>query len=396
MNTTAQGVIPERSARMPWTALLALASVALLVVLTELVPAGLLPAMSADLGVDESTMGQAVTAYAAGTAFTVIPLAAATAGLRRRPLLLGTVALFAAANTVTALSSDHLLTLAARGAAGVAAGLAWAMLVGYARSLVPDRLQGRAIAVVLIGIPVALSLGVPAGAFLGQAVGWRTVFLTITAIAVALVVWILAAVPDRPGQPREERVPFARVFALPGLVPLLAVTLLLVTAHTVLYTYIAPVLADAGRGGGVDLVLLVFGAASVAGVWIVGVLIDRRLRALTVGAVLLIGAAALLLALVADLPGAALAAAALWGLGWGGVPTLLQTAVADVGGAAAVTAQSVYVTLWNVAMAGGGAVGGALLARAGAGALPWGVLVLTVPVVLLVLASRKAFPAARS
>lgn len=395
MTTTAQEVIPERAARLPWASLLALAAVALLVVLTELLPAGLLPGMSADLGVDESTMGQAVTAYAAGTALTVIPLAAVTVGLRRRPLLLGTVALFAAANTVTALSSDHLLTLAARFAAGIAAGLAWAMLVGYARSLVPERLQGRAIAVVLIGIPIALSLGVPAGAFLGQAVGWRSVFLVITGIALVLVGWILAAVPDRPGQPREERVPFARVFALPGLLPLLTVTLLLVTAHTVLYTYIAPVLANAGRGGGVDLVLLVFGAASVAGVWTVGALIDRRLRALAVGAVLLIGAAALLLALAADLPGTALVAAALWGLGWGGVPTLLQTAVADAGGAAAVTAQSVYVTLWNVAMAGGGAAGGVLLAGAGAGALPWGVLVLVVPVLVLVPLSRRAFPSSR-
>lgn len=395
MTTTAQGVIPERAARLPWAALLALAAVALLVVLTELVPAGLLPAMSADLGVDESTMGQAVTAYAAGTALTVIPLAAITAGLRRRPLLLGTVALFAVANTVTALSSDHLLTLAARFAAGIAAGLAWAMLVGYARSLVPEHHQGRAIAIVLIGIPLALSLGVPAGAFLGDLVGWRSVFLVITGIALVLAGWILAAVPDRPGQPRAERVPFARVFALPGLLPLLAVTLLLVTAHTVLYTYIAPVLANAGRGGGVDLALLVFGAASVAGVWVVGALIDRRLRALAVGAVLLIGAAALLLALAADLPGMALVAAALWGLGWGGVPTLLQTAVADVGGAAAVTAQSVYVTLWNVAMAGGGAAGGVLLAGAGAGALPWGVLALLVPVLLLVPLSRRAFPASR-
>ncbi|CAL9489668.1 Purine ribonucleoside efflux pump NepI [Nocardiopsis dassonvillei] len=395
MISTAQDTVRERSERLPLAPLLALALVAFATALTELLPAGLLPQMSADLGVGESAAGQAVTAYAVGTAVTVIPLAAATAGVRRRPLLLATVALFAFANTVTALSSDHLLTLAARFAAGIAAGLAWAMLAGYARSLVPVHLQGRALAVVLAGIPIALSLGVPAGAFLGRVLGWRAAFLAVTVIAVVLLVWILVAVPDRPGRPRDERVPLAGVLALPGLAPVLAVTLVLVTAHTVLYTYIAPFLADAGQGGSVGLVLLVFGVASLGGVWLVGAFVDRRLRALAAAGVLLIGAAASLLALLADLPAAVLLAAALWGLGWGGAPTLLQTSVTDAAGSSAVIAQSVYVTLWNVAMAGGGAAGGALLVRAGTGALPWAVLALLVPVLLIVLTARRAFPASR-
>ncbi|MBO0516731.1 MFS transporter, partial [Streptomyces beijiangensis] len=143
-------------------ALLALATAVFITSLTETLPAGLLPAMSADLHVSESATGQTVTVYAIGTALTAIPLSALTAGWRRKRLLLTSMAGFAVANTVTALSSDYALTMAARFVAGVAAGLAWALLAGYARRLAPAHLQGRAIAIAMSGIPLALSLGVPA------------------------------------------------------------------------------------------------------------------------------------------------------------------------------------------------------------------------------------------
>ncbi|MDX6362505.1 MAG: hypothetical protein QOC85_1512, partial [Streptomyces sp.] len=92
---------------LPLAALLALATAVFLTSLTETLPAGLLPAMSADLAVGQSAMGQSVTVYAVGTALTAIPLSAATAGWRRKRLLLTAMAGFAVANTVTAASSSY-------------------------------------------------------------------------------------------------------------------------------------------------------------------------------------------------------------------------------------------------------------------------------------------------
>ncbi|WP_160050400.1 MULTISPECIES: MFS transporter [unclassified Nocardiopsis] len=383
--------------RLPLPALLALATAVFVTSLTETLPAGVLPVMGADLGVTESAAGQAVTVYAVGTALTVIPLAAATAGWRRRRLLLAAVAVFAVANTVTALSDDYPLTMAARFTAGVAAGLCWAMLAGYARRMVPNHLKGRAVAVVMAGIPVALSLGVPAGTFVGGALGWRTAFVLMSALTLVLLVWILLAVPDQPGAERRARVPVARVVALPGVAAVLFTTLVFVLAHTALYVYVAAFLERVGMGGSADLVLLVFGTASLAGVWIVGARIDRLLRELTVAGALLVAAAVTLLGLLSGYPAAVLVAAALWGLGWGGVPTLLQTAVADAGGDTADTAQSVLVTLWNAAMAGGGLLGGALVALLGTASLPWAVLALLTPVLAVVLAARRhGFPSRRT
>jgi predicted MFS family arabinose efflux permease len=179
--------------------------------------------------------------------------------------------------------------------------------------------------------------------------------------------------------------------------PVLAVTLVFVLAHTVLYTYVAVFLGRVGMAGQVDRVLLVFGVASLVSVAVVGARVDRRPRALTIAATLLVAAGAAALAAPALGPAGVYAAAALWGLGWGGAPTLLQTAVGDAGGRAADTAQAMLVSLWNAAMAGGGVVGGLLLDRFGAAALPWTVLALVLPSAAVVVAARRnGFPAARA
>ncbi|MEA5357929.1 MFS transporter [Amycolatopsis sp., V23-08] len=372
-------------------ALLALTTAAFVTVLTEALPAGVLPGMSAGLGVGESAAGQAVTIYALGTALTAIPLSAATSTWRRKRLLLTGVAGFAVANTVTALSADYPLTMVARFVAGVAAGVVWALLAGYARRLAPAGREGKAIAIVMAGIPLALSLGIPAGTFLGGLLGWRSAFGVMSAIALVLLVWIAAGVPDHPGQPRGGRLPVLRTLTVPGVAPVLVVTLVFVLAHTVLYTYVAAFLGHAGLGGSVDVVLLVFGIASMAGIGIVGARIDRALRRLTILSTVLVAVAAALM--LAGSPALIYVAVALWGLGWGGVPTLLQTAAGNAGGEAADNAQAMLVTLWNAAMAAGGVAGGILLDTSGPAVFPWTLLVLLVPVLAVVVGARRhGFP----
>ncbi|CAM5611322.1 MFS transporter [Streptomyces spiroverticillatus] len=395
----------DSNSRLPLAALLALATAVFITSLTETLPAGLLPAMSADLGVSESATGQTVTIYAIGTALTAIPLTAATAAWRRKRLLLTSMAGFAAANTVTALSGDYTVTMVARFVAGVAAGLAWALLAGYARRMAPVHLQGKAIAIAMAGIPVALSLGVPAGTFLGKALSWQVAFLVMTGLTVVLLGWIAAIVPDYPGTPRTPRTAdtpqkqagMLSALRVPGVTPVLFVTLVFVLAHTILYTFIATFLTELGMGDSIDLVLLVFGAASLVSIWVVGAQINRRLRALMIASTLLIAVAAALLALLSDSTAMVYVAVTLWGLGWGGAPTLLQTAAGDAGGEHADAAQAMLVTLWNAAMAGGGVVGGILLGLLGSASFPWSVLVLLAPVLLAVLAARvHGFPKRRT
>ncbi|WP_115529577.1 MFS transporter [Xanthomonas campestris] len=374
---------------LPIAALLALAMAAFITILTEALPAGLLPQLAHGLQVSEAWVGQTVTIYAIGSLVAAIPLTAATRGLRRRPVLLMAIAGFVAANTVTAVSSSYPLTLLARFLAGVSAGLIWALLAGYAARMVPAHQRGRAIAIAMVGTPLALSLGVPAGTFLGQLVGWRMCFASMSGLAVLLLLWARVALPDFPGQAPGQRIALARVVRLPGVRPVLCVVLAFVLAHNLLYTYIAPFLAAAGMGARTDLVLLVFGMTSLLGIWCVGVLIDRHLRTLTLASTAVFGLAAAALGMAGDVPAVVYIAVAAWGIAFGGAATLFQTALANAAGDAADVAQSMLVTAWNSAIAGGGLVGGVLLQRYGAGAFAPALMVLLVATFVVVWRARQ-------
>lgn len=102
------------SDRLPIASLLALATAAFITILTEALPAGLLPQMAHSLAVSEALAGQTVTLYAIGSLIAAIPLTAATQSMRRRSLLLLSIAGFVVANTVTALSGSYILTMVAR------------------------------------------------------------------------------------------------------------------------------------------------------------------------------------------------------------------------------------------------------------------------------------------
>ncbi|MBF3001411.1 MFS transporter [Pseudomonas aeruginosa] len=309
-----------------------------LAIMTETMPAGLLPQISHGLGVSEALAGQLVTLYALGSVLAAIPVIAATRGWNRRPLFLMAIGGLLVFNTITALSAHYGLTLAARFVAGMAAGVVWGLLAGYARRLVPPRLQGRALAVAGVGQPIALAIGVPLGTWLGTLFDWRGVFWIMSALSLLLSAWVRLAVPDFAGQSAGQRLPIRRVFTMPGIRP-------------------------------VQLVL--FGVASIAGIWFTGLLVDRCLRALTLSSLAVFAAAALVLGFSGGSAVAVLIGVAAWGLTFGGAPTLLQTALADNAGEAADVAQSMLVTVFNLAVAGGGVVGGILLERQGAASLPW-------------------------
>ncbi|PNG41824.1 MFS transporter [Pseudomonas asplenii] len=385
----------DRQERLPLGALLALATAGFITVMTEAMPAGLLPQMSSGLNVSQALIGQLVTLYAIGSILAAIPLTIATRGWRRRPLLLSAIGGFAIANSITALSELYWLTLIARFIAGVFAGLLWALLAGYASRMVAPHLQGRAITVAMLGAPLALSLGIPAGTLLGTLVGWRLSFTIMTALTVVLVVWVRWQVPDFAGERVGKRMPLRQVFTLPGVRSVLFVTLTYVVAHNLLYTYIAPFLQPSGLDANIDRVLLVFGLASVLSLWIVGSLIDRWLRELVLISAGLFLLSAIALGLWRDSPSVVYIATAVWGLAFGAMPSLLQTASAKTAKEAADTAQSMLVTLWNVGIAGGGLVGGLLLGNLGVGVFPWfvaGLLVLTLYVAAM--ARGHGFPRA--
>ena len=382
--------------RLPVAALLALAMTGFVCIVTETLPAGLLPQIGEDLSVSPSLVGQMVTAYALGSLLAAIPLTIATQKWRRRNVLLLTIVGFLVFNSVTALSSHYWLTIAARFFAGVAAGLAWSLVAGYARRMVAPHQQGRALAVAMVGTPIALSLGVPLGTWMGSWMGWRSAFGIMSALTLVLIVWVLAKVPDYPGQAGHERMPLRRVFTTPGVRPVLGVVMAWMLAHNMLYTYIAPFAAQAGLQNRVDLVLLTFGIPALAGIWITGKLVDRLLRVSVLTSLAVFALLAFVFGLFAQVPAVVFVGVGLWGLTFGGAATLLQTALADTAGHGADVALSMNVVAWNSAIAASGVAGGVILGTWGIAVLPW-VLVILIAIAFAITwsARQHGFPPGR-
>ena len=379
--------------RLPLGALLALAMTGFICIVTETLPAGLLPQISSGLDVSSALAGQMVTVYALGSLLAAIPLTIATQGWRRRNVLLLTIVGFLLFNSITAWSSHYGVTLIARFFAGASAGLAWSLLAGYARRMVAPDLQGRAMAVAMVGTPIALSLGVPLGTWLGALVGWRTAFGLMSILTLVLIVWVVVKVPDYPGQTASQRIGLRRVLFTPGVRPVLAVVLTWMLAHNMLYTYIAPFVASAGLGNEVDIVLLVFGLAALVGIWMTGRLVDRHLRNAVLASLATFAAISLLFGLFSQSVVVVYAGIFVWGLSFGGAATLLQTALADAAGEGADVALSMNVVVWNSAIAAGALTGGVLLDQVGVGVFPWVLLALLLAGLWIVFSARThGFP----
>lgn len=366
------------SENLPVGRLLAFTTAGFLTIMTENMPAGLLPEIGGGLGVSEALAGQTVTLYALGSVLAAIPVIAMTRSWNRRPLFSVAIAGLLIFNTITALSASYGLMLLARFVAGMSAGVVWGLVAGYARRMAPSHLQGRALAIVAVGQPIALCLGVPLGAWLGGLFDWRTVFWIMSALALVVLIWVRSGVPDFPGQSADQRKPVHQVFLIPGVRPVLFVLFTWILAHNILYTYIAPFLVATETGLRIDIILLLFGISAVVGVWGTGVLVDRWLRGLTLLSLAVFTMAALVLALATHSTVAVVIGIAAWGLTFGGAPTLLQTALADNAGDHADVAQSVLVTVFNLAVAGGGVIGGLIVDKLGPVPLPWALVALIV------------------
>ncbi|MEJ5143627.1 MFS transporter [Gluconobacter albidus] len=360
--------------RLPVVGLLALAMTGFICIMTETLPAGLLPQIGVSLHISPALAGQMVTSYALGSLSAAIPLTLATQRWRRRRVLLLAIIGFVIFNSITAVSTHYGLTLMARYGAGAAAGLAWALLAGYARKMVTRSQQGRALAIAMVGTPVALSLGVPTGTWLGALMGWRLAFGIMSASTLLLIVWVLKSVPDFPGVAQHERLQFGRVLRTPGVRSVLGVVVVWMLAHNVLYTYIVPFISPAGLAGQADRVLLLFGLAALVGIWLTSRTVDRALRLSVLASLATFAVVAGVFVIGSASPVVIVIGVTIWGLTFGGAATLLQTALADAAGDGVDVALSMNVVVWNSAIAGGGILGGVLLQTWGATSFPWAVL----------------------
>ena len=156
------------------------------------------------------------------------------------------------------------------------------------------------------------------------------------------------------------------------------------------YTYIAPFLEAARSTVRIEVLLVVFGLASIGGLALTALLVDRRPRTLVVSSLAGFAAAGVLLVLGHQHPVAVYAAIVVWGLGFGGASPQLQRALSKISGEHADVANSFLPVAFNVAIFGAGVLGAVVLSTAGALALPLTITFFGLVGLLVVLLFRRS------
>lgn len=398
---------PPADTRFPLFPLLTLAVAIFLSVTIEMLPTGLLPQMSAELGVTEASIGLTVSVFA----FTVVLTSTwVTALLRRIPrhrLVVGVLVILAVSALVTSIAPNYGVLVASRILGGLAHGVFWSVVGAYSAYIVPREQLGRAVSITLGGGSLAFVIGVPLGTALGNAVGWRVSFAilgVLTIVGAAFIYRLLPRVDHLTadsviGTPtgsitvltdelRASHVP-RRDQSVSAVVFICIITAVTMIGQYSFYTFVAPFLTRSMglAQAAVSPALAIYGVSGVLSLVLMAFFLAKRPRAATIGALVALLVIVLVLATVPRMLPLSLPAFVFWGLAIGVLPPLLQTRLLHAASPRIRdTANAFYTTAFNIGIGGGALVGSILLAGLGIGSLPFvdaGILVLAIVVAII-------------
>lgn len=341
---------------------------------SELMLAGLLPELSADLGVTVPQAGLLVSVFALGMLVGAPVLAVVTLRWPRRRAMLAFLAIFVLAHIAGALTGSYPVLLAVRFVAAFVYAGFWAVGAGTAMSLVsPDR-RGRAMSIVAGGLTVATVIGLPAGTWIGQNLGWRGAFWAVAILSTLAAGAVLAAVPAGRPDATPRMADELRGLAVPRLWLSYAMTAVGTAALLGTFTYLgAMLITTSGLGSEwVPVVLFGYGVGALAGMAVGGYAADRWPRG-----VLLVGFGTLCVVLAAI---AVVSRHALWvgalsvllGLTGFGTNPALNSRVFALGASAPTLTAAGTTSAFNVGIAVGPWLSGmALTTGFGYPAVPW-------------------------
>jgi DHA1 family inner membrane transport protein len=243
---------------------------------TEFVTMGLLPEMARGVGVSIPAAGHVISAYALGVVVGAPLIAVFGARLPRRGLLLALMAAFALGNAGSALALNYESLTIARFLSGVPHGAFFGVASLVAASMVAPHRKGRAVSLVMLGLPVANVVGVPTATWMGQHLGWRSAYWAVALLGLLTVALVLAFVPSTPANPDATGRKELQAFARPQVWLTLLVGAIGFGGMFSMYSYIAPTITDVTElsASTVPLFLLAFGVGGVLGTVVGGHLAD--------------------------------------------------------------------------------------------------------------------------
>ncbi|WP_330335119.1 MFS transporter [Streptomyces sp. NBC_00536] len=360
---------------------------------SEFMLSGLLPPIAEDMGVSIPQAGLLISAFAIGMVVGAPLLAVATLRLPRRTTLISLISLFGLGQVAGALAPTYELLFASRIVSALACAGFWAVGAAVAIAMVERNQRARAMAVMIGGLSIANVLGVPAGAFLGEHLGWRSAFWSVGAASAIALVGILALIPpiplpaEKPRLVRELRIYRDRQVWLS-----IGVTALAAGGVFCAFSYLSPLLTDvAGLDAGwVPWILGLFGVGALIGTTVGGRVADAHLFGVLLWGISASTVFLTALALLASAQAAAIALAFLLGFSAFFTAPALNARMFNVAGAAPTLAGATTTAAFNLGNTGGPWLGGTVIdAGWGFAATAWAGAAMTATAIALAVVSLR-------
>src|SRR6201991_4523331 len=346
-----------------WPSVGAVALGAFVIVMTETLPVGLLPQIADGLHVSLSLAGLMVLVPGFSAAVSAPLFFLGSGRFNRRSLILVLGLTVLVSNAVVAVAPNFALVLIARMLLGATIGAFWTVVSPVGPKLVGPAGGTRAITIIAAGISGGTVVGLPAGQFLGNLVGWRLTFATAAAATLLVVVAQTVLLPGIPPDGRTHLRDLVGVVTRRAARFGMAAGAVVFIGQFTAWTYITPFLMDHTHlsSGVISVLYVVYGCGGIVGSFVAGSLFKRGgigsfAGGATGGAALLIG-----LASIGSLPWLAGLLLVLWGLFWGVVNPGTLVWILDAAPETPEAASAVNVTNLQVALAAGSGLGAVLV-----------------------------------
>ena len=351
---------------------------------------GTLSDISESLRVSIPVAGQLITVAAVVMGLGAPLMAAVVARWDRRRLLALSMLWFAALTGLCALTSDFATLLVLRALAVLTPAVFTPQAAACIGMLVPPEQRGRSITFIFLGWSFASVIGMPLGAWLGGAFGWRFAFVAIALMALLSAIWVWRAMPGEVKPAGLSLRAWRETLRSPALMLVVAVTLLSAFGQFVLFSYFAPYYKASLNAGPGTLTLLFFsfGAFGLLG----NLLMTRHIDRLGSGTCVTIALALMALSLLAWPLGTQVLTAAVvavpWALGCFSSNSAQQARLAMAAPALAGATIALNTSAIYSGQALGAATGGWMIAQGLMGQLHWvGLAIMLVSIAVSMLAS---------
>jgi DHA1 family inner membrane transport protein len=362
--------VPLRAANGQTASIVVLAVAAFVIVTTEFLIVGLLPALARDLSISISTAGQLVTLFAFVVMLFGPVLTAWLSHIERKRLFVTILLIFAASNALAAMAPNVWVLAIARFVPALALPVFWGTASETAAKLAGPAGAGGAVSKVYLGISAAMLFGIPLGTLAADAMGWRGAFWALAALSLVVALMLQQAMPTLQKSPRVRLAEQARILRNPFFVANVALSVLVFTAMFTAYTYLAETLEHAAgiAPAHVGWWLMGFGAVGLVGNWLGGRWVDARPLATTAAFCALLALGMALTMLLAGTTWLWLALAlALWGVANTALYPVCQIRVMKSASHAQALAGTLNVSAANAGIGLGAVLGGFSISAWGAG-----------------------------